>query len=115
LQPKGLVFTLVDLGPRLITVTHHDAIAGPYHRNYQQIVDVMKAWRGSPEQAHAIIHDKYHADYVLSCPYSSTTTIFMSEVPNGFYGQLQKGKVPNWLQPVQLPKDSPFKMWRVVG
>jgi hypothetical protein len=115
LQPKGLVFTLVDLGPRLITVTHHDAIAGPYHRNYRQIVDIMKAWRGSPEQAHAIIHDKYHADYVLSCPKSSTTTIFMSEVPNGFYGQLEKGKVPNWLQPVQLPKDSPFKMWRVVG
>jgi hypothetical protein len=39
----------------------------------------------------------------------------MSEVPNGFYGQLEAGKVPNWLQPVQLPNDSPFKMWRVVG
>ena len=33
LQPKGIVFTFVDLGPRLITVTHHDAITGPYHRN----------------------------------------------------------------------------------
>ena len=32
-QPKGMVFTFVDLGPRLITVTHHDAIVGPYHRN----------------------------------------------------------------------------------
>ena len=26
LQPKGMVFTFVDLGPRLITVTHHDAV-----------------------------------------------------------------------------------------
>jgi hypothetical protein len=52
---------------------------------------------------------------VLSCPKSSTTTIFMSEVPNGFYGQLERGQVPKWLQPVPLPKDSPFKMWRVVG
>lgn len=114
-QPKGLVFTFVDLGPRLIAVTNHDAITGPYHRNWQQIVDVMKAWRGSPEQAHRIIVDKYHSNYVLSCPKSSTTTIFMSEAPNGFYGQLESGKVPNWLQPVQLPKDSPYKMWRVVG
>ena len=115
LQPKGLVFTFVDLGPRLITVTHHDAITGPYHRNWPQIVDVMKAWRGSAEQAHQIIVDKYHSTYVLSCPDSSTTTIFMSEVPNGFYGQLERGQVPKWLQPVQLPKDSPYKMWRVVA
>ena len=35
MQPKGLVLTFVDLGPRLITVTPHDAIAGPYHRNGQ--------------------------------------------------------------------------------
>jgi hypothetical protein len=39
----------------------------------------------------------------------------MSEVPNGFYGQLAKGKVPNWLKPIPLPKDSPFQMWKVVG
>jgi hypothetical protein len=115
LQPRGLVFTFVDLGPRLITVTHHDAITGHYHRNWPQIVDVMHAWRGSADQAHQIIAGKYHSNYVLSCPNSSTTTIFMSEVPNGFYGQLEHGKIPKWLQPVALPKDSPFKMWKVVG
>jgi hypothetical protein len=114
LQPKGVVMTYVDLGPRLITVTHHDAIAGPYHRNGQQIVDIMNFWRGSADQAHQIAA-KYHANYVLSCPNSSTTTIFMSETPNGFYGQLERGKVPNWLAPVQLPKDSPYEMWSVVG
>ena len=32
-QPRGMVLTFVDLGPRLITVTPHNAIAGPYHRN----------------------------------------------------------------------------------
>jgi hypothetical protein len=115
LQPKGMVFTFVDLGPRLIAVTHHDAVAGPYHRNWQQIVDVMKAWRGSEAQAHQIMVGKYHSNYVLSCPKSSTTTIFMSETPKGFYAQLERGQVPNWLQPVPLPKDSPYKMWKVVG
>jgi hypothetical protein len=114
LQPKGLVFTFVDLGPRLITHTHHDAITGPYHRNWPQIVDVMKAWRGSPDQARQIIVDRYHSNYVLSCPRSSTTTIFTSEAPNGFYGQLERGKVPPWLEPVPLPKDSPYRMWRIV-
>ena len=114
LQPKGTVFTFVDMGPRLITVTHHDAITGPYHRNGEQIADVMNAFRGSEPQAHRLI-DKYHSDYVLICPNNSTSTIFTSEAPGGFYTQLVAGKVPGWLQPVQLPKDSPFQMWRVVG
>src|SRR3954451_8406166 len=114
LQPKGIVFTFVDLGPRLIAVTHHDAITGPYHRNGQQIADVMNAFRGSEPQAHALIA-KYHSTYLLTCPKSSTTTIFMSEAPKGFYAQLDRGHVPKWLTPVQLPKDSPFKMWRLVG
>jgi len=114
LQPRGVVITFVDLGPRLIAVTHHDAITGPYHRNGQQIADVMNFWRGSADQAHALAA-KYHANYVLSCPNSSTTTIFMAEAPKGFYAQLQRGQAPKWLAPVALPKDSPYRMWKVVG
>jgi len=113
-QPKGTVFTFIDLGPRLIVATHHDAIGGPYHRNDRAIADVMKAFRGDEPQAHRIVAE-YRSDYVLVCPDMSTATIFMSEAPGGFYGQLVRGKVPAWLQPVELPKDSPFKMWRVVG
>jgi hypothetical protein len=112
LQPKGVVFTWVDLAPRLITVTPHDSIMGPYHRNGEQIADTMKAFRGSAGQARQIFA-KYHSDYLLSCPNSSTTTIFMSEAPNGFYAQLARGQVPKWLAPVKLPADSPFKMWKI--
>ena len=114
LEPKGRVMTFVDLGPRLITVTHHDAVAGPYHRNGQQIADDMNFWRGSADQAHALAI-KYRSNYVLTCPNSSTTTIFESETPSGFYVQLRRGEIPNWLQPVNLPKDSPYRMWKVVG
>ncbi|WP_294123975.1 AcrB/AcrD/AcrF family protein [Sphingomonas sp.] len=113
-QPKGMIFTFIDLGPRLIVATHHDAVGGPYHRNDVMIADVMNAFRGGEPQAHRII-DEYRSDYVLICPYMSTATIFMSEAPGGFYTRLAKGKVPAWLQPVDLGKDSPFKMWKVVG
>jgi hypothetical protein len=112
LEPKGIVFTFVDLAPRLITLTHHDSIMGPYHRNGEQIADAMKAFRGSADQARRIFA-KYHSNYLLTCPDSSTTTIFMSEAPNGFYGQLTRGEVPNWLTPVKLPADSPFRMWKI--
>lgn len=113
-QPKGTIFTFVDLGPRIINVTHHDAIAGPYHRNDRAIADVMKAFRGDEAQARRIITE-YQSDYLLICPNMATATIFMSEAPRGFYGQLAKGKVPAWLQPIDLGKDSPYKMWKVVG
>lgn len=113
-QPKGLVFTFVDLGPRLITVTHHNAIAGPYHRNGNQIADIMRTFRGSEPNARAVVVGKYRADYVLTCPNSSTTTQFMADASDGFYGQLSRGKTPSWLVPVPLPANSPFRMWKVV-
>jgi hypothetical protein len=113
-QPEGTIFTFIDLGPRLIVATHHDAIGGPYHRNDRAIADVMKAFRGDEPQAHRIVSE-YRSDYLLICPDMSTATIFMSEAPNGFYGQLVRGKVPAWLEPVELPEGSPFKMWKVVG
>lgn len=112
-QPRGMVLTFVDLGPRLITVTPHDAITGPYHRNARQIIDVMRAWRGDADNARATI-DRYRADYVLICPNLSESTIYRSEAPRGFYMQLMQGKVPAWLERVPLPADSPYRMWRVI-
>ena len=114
LQPKGVVFTFVDLAPRLITVTHHDSVAGPYHRNGPAIGDSMLAFRGSAEQAHMIFR-RHHADYVLTCPDMSVTTIFMAETPKGFYGQLSRGQVPAWLAPIPLPKGNPLRMYRITS
>jgi hypothetical protein len=113
-QPPGLVITYVDYGPRLIALTHHDAVAAPYHRNSEQIVDVLNFWRGSEQQAHAIAA-KYHANYVLTCPNSMAASVFQLEEPDGFSQQLQRQQVPTWLAPLPLPASSPFKMWKVVG
>ncbi|QPQ54628.1 AcrB/AcrD/AcrF family protein [Allosphingosinicella flava] len=112
-QPRGYVLTFVDLGPRLITMTHHDAVAGPYHRNAEAILDVQRAFRGSAANARATVARR-GIDYVLICPNLSESTIYKNQAPKGFYAQLAAGEVPGWLQPVPLPKDNPYKMWRVV-
>jgi hypothetical protein len=111
--PRGQVLTFVDLGPRLITVTHHDAVAGPYHRNGGDIIDVMRAFRGSADSARATI-ERRRIDYVLICPGLSESTVYASQAKNGFYAQLVRGQIPAWLQPVPLPANSPYRMWRVV-
>ncbi len=113
-QPKGMVFSFIDLGPRMIVATHHSTVGGPYHRNYRAIVDVMHAFRGDEARARRIIVDEYRSDYLLVCPDMATATIFAVEAPKGFYNQIAKGKVPAWLQPVDLGPDSPLKMWKIV-
>ncbi|MFW2828875.1 AcrB/AcrD/AcrF family protein [Sphingomonas sp. ID0503] len=110
--PAQTVLTFVDFGPRLITVTHHRAIAGPYHRNGEAILDVQRAFRGNSEDALAIAR-KHGATLLLICPYYSESTIYAKENPKGFYRQLMRGDVPGWLSPVDLPKNSPFKAWRI--
>jgi hypothetical protein len=112
LLPKGNILTHVDLGPRLIAVTPHTAIAGPYHRNQADIIAVMRAFRGSAENARRTIVER-KIDYVLICPNMSETTIYRADAPKGFYVQLVKGQTPTWLEPIELPTGSPYRMWRV--
>lgn len=111
--PPATIFTFSDLSPRMIVITHHRGIIGPYHRNGEAIVDSMEFFRKDAAYARKLA-DKYHADYVMTCPWMSQSTVFASEAPKGFYVQLEKGQVPDWLQPVPLPKNSPLKLWKVV-
>ncbi len=111
--PPATIFTFSDLSPRMIVITHHRGIIGPYHRNGEAIVDSMLFFREDAANARRLV-DKYRADYVMTCPWMSQSTVFASETPKGFYMQLEKGQVPGWLQPVPLPKDSPLKLWKVV-
>src|SRR3546814_11886615 len=97
LDPKGYVLTHVDLGPRLIAVTHHDAVAGPYHRNEADILDVMRAFRGSAENARATVMRR-GIDYVLICTGLSESTIYRSRAPTGLSVQLLRAQVPDWLE-----------------
>jgi hypothetical protein len=112
LLPRGYILTFVDLGPRLITVTHHDAVAGPYHRNGDQILAVHKFFRGNEANALATV-SKLGVDYVMICPNMSESTIYRKEAPKGFYVQLASGKAPAWLAPVRLQADSLYRIWRV--
>ncbi|WP_454885708.1 AcrB/AcrD/AcrF family protein [Sphingomonas oryzagri] len=112
--PPAIFFTLIDNGPRLITLTHHSAVAGPYHRNWRAILDTEHAFRGTPDVAHAIML-AHHAQYLLLCPHMSESTIYQAEAPTGFYAKLESGWTPNWLTRQPLPANSPYQLWKIVG
>ncbi|GAA0324856.1 hypothetical protein GCM10009087_38990 [Sphingomonas oligophenolica] len=110
--PPQTIFTFVDLGPRLITVTHHNAVAGPYHRNGDAILDVQHAFGGTPENFRAIAR-RHGATLLLVCPNMAESTIYRARNPGGFYDQLAHAKTFPWLEPVPLPKKSPLRLFRI--
>ena len=110
--PRATLFSFTDLGPRIITVTHHDAVAGPYHRNGDAILDVQHAFGGSPARARAIMQ-RHGAAYLLVCPMMAESTIYRARNPGGFYDQLARGGRFAWLARQPLPKSSPFVLYRI--
>lgn len=113
--PPATMLTFVDMSPRLIAMTRHSAVAGPYHRNGQAILDVHRSFRAkSPEVAREVMQRR-GATMLLLCPGMAESTIYRAHAPKGFYVQLMAGQVPVWLKPVDLPENSPFRLWRVAN
>lgn len=110
--PRQTIFTFVDLGPRLITLTHHNAIAGPYHRNGDAILDVQHAFKRSPEEARRIMK-RHGATLMLVCPNMAESTVYRDRAPGGFYSRLASGESFDWLTPVPMPKGSPLRLFRI--
>lgn len=110
--PAATIMTMNDLGPRLITLTHHNAISGPYHRNGEAILDLHHAFDGTADTARNVAR-KHGATLLLICPSFAESTVYKARSPKGFYAQLEGGKTFDWLEPVALPKNSPFRLWRI--
>ncbi len=113
--PPATIFTMVDLGPRLIATTHHSALAGPYHRNGKTILDIHHAFDGKADGFRPIAA-RHHATYLLVCPNFPEGTIYQSRNPGGFYADLMRGIKPEWLIPVTLKttmSDMPYQLYRI--
>jgi hypothetical protein len=110
--PAATLLTFIDLGPRLIVNTHHRALAGPYHRNGNAILDVIHAFNGSEQQARDSAKAR-GATMILICPSLDEAQHYLRRSPQGFYAGLANGHAPAWLEAVDLGASSPFKLWRV--
>jgi hypothetical protein len=112
--PPATIFTMVDLGPRIIATTHHSAIAGPYHRNGKVILDVHHAFDG-PAEGFRAIASRHHATYLLICPGFPEGTVYQARSRKGFYAGLMRGEVPKWLKVVPLKTGAtlPYTLYRI--
>jgi hypothetical protein len=109
--PRGNVLAPLDISPAILLLTPHDAVASGHHRGATAMHDVIAAFVGTEDQAHAIILRR-RIDYVAFCPGLPEIMIYESESPSGFLARLDAGRIPAWLTPMPLP-GSPAKVWRV--
>ena len=64
--PKGHVYTFIDMAPRVLVMTPHSTVTGPYHRNHAAIVDNIETLRTPAADARGRI-EASGADYLLIC------------------------------------------------
>ncbi|MDT8758962.1 hypothetical protein MZO42_09660 [Sphingomonas psychrotolerans] len=109
--PPALLFAPLDIAPDIVATTHHRAITSGYHRNSAAMHDVISAFIGTPEAAHALIR-RFRADYVVICPGMNEPVMYRAQNLAGFAARLLRGERFDWLQPVPIA-GSPVLVWRV--
>jgi hypothetical protein len=111
--PPRTVLSTIDMGPIILALTRHAALAGPYHRSDQALADLIRAFTAPDEEAHAIIR-RHGISYVLIDPASGEAEIYTARAPDGLMARLRRGHGPAWLAPVE-GAGRPPRLWRVVG
>ncbi len=109
--PPGLVLAPIDIGPDIIATTHHQALAGGYHRAPRPMQTVLEAFTGPPETARLLILAS-GAHYIAGCPGLNETNIYRRDFPRGLWARLERGERFDWLQPI--PTGTPALAWRVI-
>ncbi|WP_083719977.1 hypothetical protein [Sphingomonas jeddahensis] len=109
--PAGMIFAPIDIGPDIIATTHHQALAGGYHRAPRPMDVVLEAFTGPPETARRLILAS-GADYLAGCPGFNETEIYRRDHPDGLWARLERGERFDWLQPIAT--GTPALAWRVI-
>jgi hypothetical protein len=110
--PQGLMLNPIDLGTRILGFSHHSILASPYHRVERGMKDSVRAYLAPAARAQQIAKSR-GVDYIIYCPSLAETDIFRKGAPAGLISDLEKNKIPTWLEPIAMPKGNTLKVYRV--
>jgi hypothetical protein len=109
--PKGRVMAPSDLGPAILVETNHEVFSGPYHRNNDGIVALIRLMLAPPAAARQILSDR-HVDYVVTCAATPDANI-IELAPDGLEARLARGEPPDFLERLHLAPNDKIAVWRV--
>jgi hypothetical protein len=111
LPPTDILMPL-DIGSFILVRSHHRVVATDHHRGAAAMNDVVRAFVGTADEAHAIIHRR-HAALIAVCPNLGEPKTYRNHAPHGFMAQLLDDQTPPWLQKVDLAPGSHMLFWKV--
>jgi hypothetical protein len=111
-MPKGEIFAPLDIGPQLLYETQHSVVATGHHRGHAGMRQVIEAFTGSTEQAHATVSAR-GSDYLIVCPDLNEPARYADAAPHGFMADLLAHRTPGWLEPVPTARGSNIMVWHI--
>jgi len=94
--PRGRVLNPHMIGGRLLTMTGHHVLVGPYHRSSEAVLDGIDLIDGNTPRIRAIVQER-QAQYVAVCLHE---TAVIEAVEGDFMARLVAGDAPRWLTPL---------------
>lgn len=114
-MPKMRIHTPIDLGIPVLLRTPHDVFVGPYHRNVKGIERANLVLIGPPELAQGRLLDM-GATHLAYCYRLGETNRYGNLWPDSFAAQLNRGDIPDWLEPADdlKERDGVVRLYRVM-
>ena len=94
--PVGTIASTSNGGTQILYNTAHRSLSGNYHRNLAGISAQIRLAAAAPEAAYESLKAA-GVDYVHFCKGSQEAANLIVENPEGLYGALGRGEVPNYL------------------
>lgn len=108
----GHILAPLDNGPEMLAKSDHTIVMASYHRNQQQMHEVIAAFTGPVEQAR-VIANANNADYVIACSAEADVALYRTADPANFVNVLVSGDVPDWLEPAEGFEQGSLHVYRV--
>ncbi|WP_371396806.1 hypothetical protein [Fretibacter rubidus] len=112
--PTGVIAATSNGGAPILNATKHRSISGNYHRNITGIALQINIGTSTPDVAKSLLKDN-DIDYLHFCRPTAETQNLIDENPDGLYGVLKQGIVPDYLTPaVDDLEDGDVTIYKVV-
>ena len=111
-EPQGLVAVATAIGPTLLYKTGQRVLSAPYHRNTVGNLAWINAMTGNEADARELFAEN-GVTLLAFCPTDTDETKFRTAFPDGLAGQLDRGIVPGWLEPVKVGQTDAMRLYRV--
>ncbi|HEY0445471.1 MAG TPA: hypothetical protein VGD19_03360 [Allosphingosinicella sp.] len=110
--PAGDVAAPLDLGLGILIHTDHRIVASGHHRNAAAMRDLFLIFLSPPQEARALL-ERRSIDWLIFCPAMPEGGHYKRAAPDGLWAQLDRGRIPAWLQPVELGGKPGLRVYRV--